>query len=517
MSVAAPLAPTPGRRAGRDPRAVARELRILLRFRLSAGGRDPRRSVALIVVLVVVLGVGVPLSVASFTQPGAGFEAQLLTPTAWSAFLLTACLASIASAGGRELLPRDRAVAFPVSAAADHAGALLLAPLNVAWSAQAVSLMALTAYGVGWRATLLQALLATLLWIVTVTCAGQLVGWGSEVVRTFRYGRVAIWVVGALGSAAALIVVASGRTLTVLDRLPTTYVYVSAVTPDLGRFVATQAAVVAAAVVCGLAAVPLVEKLSLRPSMDRNRSEARQHLRRRQARTDFLAAVALDSSSVRRSPPLARGLLLLVLTPLAIVAIVQLPWSGLTLLPGLVAAGTSLLYGVNLAALDGRGALWRESLPESPDSRFWARTAVLAATCAIAVALVVATAAIRATAAPSTVEWVTVALAVLVATSQAVSRCTIWSLRHPFAAGLQHPRDTPAPPTRMAGYSLRLSVATTLGAVALIGAAISGMVTVVLLVSVLLLLPGVLRLLEALHLHRDHSVRERVASAVSGT
>ena len=55
-------------------------------------------------------------------------------------------VAAATSAGGRQLLPRDQAVAFPVSPSADHLGAVLTAPLNVAWSVQAMTLLGLT----GW-------------------------------------------------------------------------------------------------------------------------------------------------------------------------------------------------------------------------------------------------------------------------------------------------------------------------------------------------------------------------------
>ena len=41
----------------------------------------------------------------------------------------------------------------------------------------------------------------------------------------------------------------------------------------------------------------------------------------------------------------------------------DLPWSSMTVLPGLVASGGALLYGVNAWCLDARGSLWRESLP----------------------------------------------------------------------------------------------------------------------------------------------------------
>ena len=49
----------------------------------------------------------------------------------------------------------------------------------------------------------------------------------------------------------------------------------------------------------------------------------------------------------------------------------------MTVLPGLVASGGALLFGVNIWCLDGRGGLWRESLPVEPGLVFAARTYVL--------------------------------------------------------------------------------------------------------------------------------------------
>ncbi len=60
-------------------------------------------------------------------------------------------VSAAASGGGRELLPREQAVAFPVSSTTDHLGALLMAPLNIAWLLQAWTLLGATAYAVGPR------------------------------------------------------------------------------------------------------------------------------------------------------------------------------------------------------------------------------------------------------------------------------------------------------------------------------------------------------------------------------
>ena len=67
---------------------------------------------------------------------------------------------------GRELLPRDWATPYPVSPTTDHLGALLMAPLNIAWLVQAWAALAATAYVVTARPALLGALVLVLLWAV---------------------------------------------------------------------------------------------------------------------------------------------------------------------------------------------------------------------------------------------------------------------------------------------------------------------------------------------------------------
>ena len=83
--------------------------------------------------------------------------------------LVVSIVSAAASGGGRELLPRDQGVAFPVSATTDHLGALLMAPLNIAWLLQAWSCSASTSYVVGPVALVCRwpCSLPGLVWLVT--------------------------------------------------------------------------------------------------------------------------------------------------------------------------------------------------------------------------------------------------------------------------------------------------------------------------------------------------------------
>ncbi len=69
-------------------------------------------------------------------------------PVAYAGVLLLSTVAAV-SGGGRELLPREQAVAFPVSPTTDHLGALLMAPINIAWLLQAWAVLGATAYATG--------------------------------------------------------------------------------------------------------------------------------------------------------------------------------------------------------------------------------------------------------------------------------------------------------------------------------------------------------------------------------
>lgn len=500
-------------RAGREPRAVLREVGVLLRFLSCVGGRDPRRTVAAVLGAALLLVVVVPVVVAAWAPRQLTSDVLLLSPALWSFVLVVSVGASLASGGGRELLPRAGSV-FPVSPTADHLGALLLSPLNIAWSIQAALLLAATGYVVGLRWALVGALLATVMWLVAATTVAQLLGWGAELVRTYRHGRSALWGLVAAGVVTSALLVRSGRAGGVLDQLPTAEVYVGAFAGPL-RYTVTQLGVLLVAVVAFLAAVPVVERLQRRPAPSPPEDGKRRFPRTGAPRSELQAAVRLDLRSVLRSPPLRRGLTLLLGAPLLVVVVAPLPWLAITLLPGLLGAGTALLYGVNAVGLDGRGAAWRESLPHRPDVTLVGRLLALTLLCGGSSALLVVVAALSAVP-PNAAEVTAVVVAVVVATAQVVSRCAVWSIRSPYPAELRRPRDTPAPPVAMAGYSVRLSVACTLAALGIATGAVLADGALSVAVGSALLVPSMLRLRRAFRRHQDLAVRAAVAATVGG-
>jgi hypothetical protein len=138
----------------------------------------------------------------------------------------------------------------------------------------------------------------------------------------------------------------------------------------------------------------------------------------------------------------------------------SLDWDMVTILPGLVASGGALLFGVNTWCLDGRGALWRDSLPVSASVAYYAKVIVLFEVLLAAAGLTILLAALRA-GVPTTAEVTSAVAAALVVATQVVAAAMRWSVERPYATDMRSARATPAPPVVMAGYSARLALRTT--------------------------------------------------------
>jgi hypothetical protein len=393
--------------------------------------------------------------------PSGGREdAGLLLPSAWLGFAATTFLAT-AGNGPRTLLPRSQTVAFCVSPQAEHLGALLLAPLNVAWILQCLALITATSWAFG---PAIGTVLATLSWIVAVTVSAQAVGWLVELARTARAGT---WLVrGGFAAAGATLVtlVLTGRMTDLLDSAPTVSLLVRAVRAGSGDLTAIAELGGGLTVTTGLgflAGRRLCSAVLQRPERDRTRIETRTVRIRPDARTPLGAALRIDRAGVWRAPPLRRGLIALTAAPALAAVVAGLDWPMLVLLPSLAASGAGLLFGVNALALDGPGAIWRESLPGPPRTMLLARILVIAEVCLFAAVLVAVLGAVRAPAPPGPAELVALTGAVVATTVQVTGLCALWSVHHPYPAGLRETRDQPAPPTAMARYAAALAVRTT--------------------------------------------------------
>jgi hypothetical protein len=388
---------------------------------------------------------------------------------AFAGFLLLAVSSAMGSGGGRELLSRSEAAVHPISPVTEHLGALLLAPVNLAWLVQMWGLLAVTAL-VAPSGGLLGAQVVVLAWVLAATALGQAAGWAVEGVRRSPHGVVVVRSVGG-----AVVVVLAGLHLAgllgpLVRSLPTTWIAETAQTPDWPLVVVLLLALAAAGVVAG--ARPAAWALGLPPREElRVQSgvhEARHAPEPRWGSPDRALLRRLDRDSVWRSVGMRRGLMVLGLGPGLVALVAGLEWSSVMVLPGLTASGAALLFGVNAWCLDGKGMVWRETLPVSSADVFDVRTLVVAECMAVVSGITVVLALLR-NGLPPLVVGVAVLSCWLVVVVQVLAIVMTWSVRSPYGVDLSSPRATPAPHAAMAGYAGRLSLVTTLTALLFTG------------------------------------------------
>ncbi|ROR92829.1 hypothetical protein [Nocardioides aurantiacus] len=501
----------------RELRRARHDLPALLAFRRSGLTPASRRRVRLGAGGVAVVTVAVAVVPAYVGDETAGGRVLALLPAAGFAFVVLAVVSAVASAGGRELLPRDQAVAFPVSSAVDHLGALLMAPLNIAWLLQAWLLLGSTAWALGptrWWAYQLP----VLLWVLLATALAQLVGWCVEGVRRGPHGPLVFRLGVGLLAAAGAAVVLSGSVTAALDRSPTRVLLGVVLDGSADRWWGWGTGVVG----LGVALVGLVLAGAwpagwalARPMREELRLEGGQHRARRTPRTELGALVRLDRASVWRSVPLRRGTLVLAVMPGLVALLGALDWRNLMILPGLVVSGGALLFAVNAWCLDGRGMLWRENLPVAARTVLLARCWVLVELLVGAASITLVLGALRA-GTPTAAELAAVLSLTLVVTLQVVAGASRWSVQRPYAADLRSARATPAPPVVMVGYSARLALSTTVTSLLFSTLALLGSVAAVLLVALLMLLWSGWRLERVAQRWEEPVTRARVVVTVAG-
>ena len=516
-----PLPPGAGRRARarhglRAARRAMRDVGHLARFRIAAIPR--RRSYPLLLVLTALTTAVamLPAYAPGARGEGEAFDVLLLLPISFAGFLVLAIVSAIASGGGRELLPRDEAVAFPVSPTSDHLGALLMAPLNVAWLLQAWILLGASAYAAGPR-NLVAAQVVVLLWIAVATALGQVVAWSMECLRRGTRGIALSRALVAGVFLAAVLLHLTGRLGDALDRVPTLQLVITVVSVDSGlglRWVVTLLIeLVLLALFVALGAWP-AHIAARRVPHDESRAETGRRLVRRMPRSDAIALLRVDRASVWRAVPMRRGLAVLAIGPGLVSLVGALDWESVIILPGLVASGGALLFGVNSWCLDGRGALWRGSLPATPGVVFGVRTWVLAEWLLVASGMTIVLASLRA-GVPTASQLAALLCAWVVVTVQVVSLAMKWSARRPYAVDLRSARATPAPPVMMLGYSARLAVGTTFVGLLFSGLGRLPAWQVPVLFAVPLLLFSAVRLVRTYGAWTDPMERALVVTAVS--
>jgi hypothetical protein len=495
------------------------DLRALLAFRGSGLSRRVRRRLLVAGGLVLVLTVAAVVVPAYLKDPLDGRntdEFVVILPSLYLGFLVLAVLAAIASGGGREVVPREQAVAFPVSSVTEHLGALLLAPLNIAWLVQAWTLLAMTTYVLGPRALAASAL-PLLLWIAFATALGQACGWVFEGLRRGPHGILVSRLIAASAVTAVILLVVTDRLVPLLDRSPTVRVYLAAAYGANGRWaawgvsVAVLVVLTLVAVLAGLVPARWALHRALREEL---RLESGHIEPRPNPGTDLRAMVRIDRSSIWRSVPLRRGLIVLAFMPGLVSVAGGLDWNMITILPGLVASGGALLFGVNTWSLDGRGALWRDSLPVPVGVAYYAKVIVLFEVLLVAAGFTILLAALRA-GTPTSAELTSAVAAAVVVAAQVVASAMRWSVERPYAMDLRSARATPAPPVVMAGYSARLALKTTLVGMVFSGTALGQGWAFPALVAVPLLCWSAWRLVRTSQQWAVPEVRARVVAVVA--
>lgn len=491
---------------------AAVDVRHLLWFRAATVRR--RRSAAVGLLALATVTVAAALGPALMpVDPSVRSDAGRLLPAALAAVALVSIAGAVAGGGGRELLARDPAVVHPVSPVTDHLGALVLAPLNAGWLIQAWALLGLAASAAPAGRTG-QAQLIVIAWLAATTTLGQAVGWAAERVRRGPHGVALVRLGTGAGLAGLAMAGAVPDWRPALVAGPARMTARRMLAGDTGTALETVGALAGAGVVLLVAGGWLATATARRPPLEEARHETRRHRPRSSPATDLAMLRRIDRASVWRSVPLRRGALLLAVAPGAVAAAGGMDWSMLALMPGLVASGCVLLFGVNLWCLDGRGLLWRESLPARSTTVVVARTWVLVELLLVAGASTLLLAALRA-GVPTGAEVAASALALLVAVGQATSAGLRWSFLHPHAVDLRSPRATPAPPLAMVGYSVRLALTTTCTGMLFSGLAVAGRIDLMVGTAVLLGTASGVRIVRAARRWIDPRRRAEVVAVVA--
>jgi hypothetical protein len=369
-------------RASSGVAGTTTQVAALVRLTWARGrGRRIALAAGLVVAVWLVVLVGAVLA-----PREAARQLFVLLPTAWLALAVSISLTA-ATGGSRGLAPREQLVTFPVRPAAEYLGSLLLAPVNLSWLLQSLTLLAATAWILGPTPRLVPALALTTGWLVTATVGAQAVGWLVELTRTSVAATWLLRILWAELAIGAALLTSSGRLLPLLDAAPTKTAVVAALSGTWSsqwwQSAAVMAAVTLAAWWFGIAMVTLIHR---RPDRALQQLENRRYPRRPEPLDAVQALRRADRASVWRSTPLRRGLLVLGVVPGVAAAVADIDWTYLVMLPALVAAGAGLLFGVNAFALDGSGALWRASLPVPARTELMVRMAIVGEVCLAAAA-----------------------------------------------------------------------------------------------------------------------------------
>jgi hypothetical protein len=498
-------------------RRAAHDVIPLLQFRAAALRGPAKTGAALALSTIVVISVIAAWLPSQLDGAGTSKRADVIhlhLPAACAGALLLLVIAAV-SGGGRELLPREQAVAFPVSPTTDHLGALLMAPLNIAWLVQLWALLGANAYARGSEGHLVAAQLPLAIWFLAATVVAQAVAWAADWIRR---GRGGIWLFRAVAAGLSAYLAALLRS-SPADRLgaPMTWIVRGADRGAddhwIGWLVLIVVLLALLFVMTGLGAA-MAHHVARRPARDELHTEVAHHPARDDPASDLAALVRVDRAGIWRSVPIRRGFFVLAVLPGLLALAGDVHWETVCILPGPIASAAALLFGVNSWSLDGRGALWRDSLPASPGLVFASRGIVLFETVLLGLVISIVLATLRA-GLPTLIELLAVLCAIVVGSLQVVSSSLRWSVQRPFAVDMRSARATPAPPLVMVGYSSRLAFSTTLTGLSFALTAAASHWYWSLVLAAPLVTTSVVRLRRASRRWADPQVRSRVVTTVA--
>ncbi|HWL36277.1 MAG TPA: hypothetical protein VNQ77_08770 [Frankiaceae bacterium] len=496
-----------------------RQLRALvaLRWRMVRSPRA-RRGLAALASLIPLALVGV-LAGAQLAPESVRLDAGIIAPTVYLGFLLLSVVSPLTAGGGNELYPADQLVAYPIRPETHYLTGLAVLPINLAWISQLVVLAAGTAFFLprSWGA--LYAVPTVVAYVVFAAALGQAGSWLVAGVRQTSAGRAWLWGIAAVVGGAVVLGVRTGRTVDVLEASPT----VSVVTAmgqasnggPVGRWAGTTALLAVLAALSVLAGRWACAWSLRRPGDAGASSEGRAVRVRGARRTAFRELLAVDRAGVWRSASLRRGAVVLGLLPGLVTFALGVQWSTLLLLPGLVASGAVLLFGVNTFCLDGGGAVWLATLPHDPRLALRAKAWAVTETTLVCVALAVGAGLLRVRGEVTTADVVGLACAVVASVVSVVGTSLRLSVLRPHRADLRGRRDTPAPPGTMAVYSVRMAAQTTLTGLLVTGATATGLWEAPVLVALPIVLLGLRSAAYAARLWRDPRWRAYVTVTVA--
>lgn len=493
-----------------------RQLWALTRLRRHMVRSRAARAALSALALALPLLLALAVSVGRAAGP-AGADTGPVLPALFAAVALVAVAGPLAMGGGYELFPADQLAAHPVRPSTVVAGSALLSPLNLTWLAQLLGVAGATGYVAGTGPRLTLAVATTAAYVLLAVLAGLVVSWSVVGLRTRRAGRVLTGTAAVGLAATAWTVVVTGHGAATLQALPTAWALTLVEEADDGsvsRWATGFAVLVLGAVVAAGVAVRVCGWALMRSSDHTAHGEGRPVRRRPARRSAFGELVAIDRASVLRSVPLRRGIATLAFLPGIAGALAGVEWSSIVLLPGIVAAGTGLLFGINVFCLDSSGATWLSSLPHDPRLAYLAKARVLAEACTATAVTTVLIAAGRAPA-PTAGTLVAVGAALVVSPAVVVATCMSISVRRPHRAELRGARDTPAPPGAMLLNSLLLSLTTTGSGALLTLAAGDGRAWVPAAVGLVLVVPATAAVHRGSRRWREPARRARVVAVVS--